>query len=113
LFNFSFSEQSLAPTFQPYLPSPAGLWPLSSATGPNDVTINKIPGNESWIAYDPLYTPAGMLGSPMFTKELNHLSFIQLFPSSKLTSPPSKQLTIMGWMRPDAANEGTVLVIFL
>jgi len=57
-------------------------------------------------------TLAGMLGSPMFTKELNHLSFIQLFPSSKLSSPPSKQLTIMGWLRPDAANEGTVLVSF-
>ena len=52
-----FSEQSLAPTFQPYLPSPVGLWPLSKATGPADVTANKIPGNESWIAYDPLYTP--------------------------------------------------------
>jgi len=68
------------------------------------------PGNESWIAYDPLYTAAGLLGSPMFTKELQHKSFIQIFPSSKLTSPTSKQISILGWIRPDALNEGTVLV---
>jgi hypothetical protein len=84
---------------------------LSTATGPADITINKIPGNESWIAYDPLYTPAGMLGSPMFTRELNHLSFIQIFPGSKITTPPvSKQLSILGWIRPDVTAEGTVFV---
>jgi hypothetical protein len=53
---------------------------------------------------------AGMLGSPMFTKELNHDSFIQVFPYLKLPSPTLKQLTIMGWIRPDAMDEGNVLV---
>ena len=53
---------------------------------------------------------AGMIGSPMFTKELNHQSFIQVFPYSKLSSPSLKQMTIMGWMRPDAIDEGNVLV---
>ncbi len=52
-----FTEQSLAANYQPYLPAPIGLWPLSAATGPADITTNKIPGNESWIAYDPLSTP--------------------------------------------------------
>jgi hypothetical protein len=55
-------------------------------------------------------TLAGMVGSPMFTKELNFLSFIQLFPSSKVQSPASMQVSILGWIRPDATNEGTVLV---
>jgi len=50
-------EQTLAQSFQPYLPSPVGLWPLSKALGTTEVTANKIPGNESWIAYDTLYTP--------------------------------------------------------
>jgi hypothetical protein len=84
--------------------------PLSQKLGTTDVTTSKIPGNESWIAYDPLYTPAGMTGSPMFTKELGHKSFVQLFPASKVTRPASKQLSILGWLRPDAPNEGTVLV---
>jgi hypothetical protein len=53
----------------------------------------------------------GLLGSPMFTKALNHQSFIQIFPSSKLTSPLLKQITILGWIRPDSTDEGTVLVI--
>jgi hypothetical protein len=47
----------------------------------------------------------------MFTKALNHGSFIQILPSSKLTSPSLKQITIMGWIRPDSSDEGTVLVI--
>ncbi len=55
-------------------------------------------------------TLAGMVGSPMFTKELNFLSFVQLFPSSKVQSPASMQVSILGWIRPDAPNEGTVLV---
>ena len=97
--------------YQPFLPAPVGLWPLSKALGPADVTANKIASNESWIAYDPLHTPAGLLGSPMFTKELNHKSFIQISPSSKVTAPASKQISILGWIRPDAADEGTVLVI--
>ena len=83
---------------------------MSKDLGSTDISGNKIPGNESWIAYDPLYTPAGLIGSPMFTKEMNGLSFIQLFPSSKLVTPSPKQLTILGWIRPDAVNEGTVLV---
>ena len=82
-----FPEQSLAQNLQPVVPAPAGIWPLSKALGPTDVSSNKIPGNESWIAYDPLYVPSGITGSPMFTKELNHGSFIQLFPASKVTSP--------------------------
>jgi hypothetical protein len=52
-----FSEQTLAQNFQPYLPSPVGLWPLSRSTGTTEVTASKIPGNESWIAYDTLVTP--------------------------------------------------------
>jgi hypothetical protein len=51
------SEQSLSQKFQPYLSSPSGLWPLSKSLGPADITINQISANESWIAYDPLYTP--------------------------------------------------------
>ena len=115
LFNlcFHFSEQSLSQIYQPLLPAPVGLWPLSKALGPVDVTTNKIPSNESWIAYDPLYTPAGLLGSPLFTKELNDLSFIQIFPSSKMASPASKQISILGWIRPDAVDEGTVLVKYI
>jgi len=55
--NVFFSEQTLAQNFQPYLPSPVGLWPLSRSTGTTEVTASKIPGNESWIAYDTLVTP--------------------------------------------------------
>jgi hypothetical protein len=103
----------LASFLQPYLPSPVGLWPLSKAVGPADISASNIPGNESWVAYDPLYTSAGLIGSPMFTKELQHKSFIQIFPSSKLSTPTSKQITILGWIRPDALNEGTVLVNYI
>ena len=85
---------------------------MSKTLGPADV-INKIPGNESWTAYDPLYTPAGMLGSPMFTKELNHLSFIQTFPATKVQIPEPKQISILAWIRPDAPNEGTLLVTII
>jgi hypothetical protein len=53
----------------------------------------------------------GLLGSPMFTKALNHQSFIQIFPSSKLASPSLKQITILGWIRPDSTDEGTILVM--
>ena len=49
----------------------------------------------------------------MFTKELNHDSFIQMFPGSKLGVPDPKQVTIMGWIRPEAVNEGTVIVSVL
>jgi hypothetical protein len=52
----------------------------------------------------------GLSGSAMFTKALNHGSFIQILPSSKLTSPSLKQITILGWIRPDLSDEGTVLV---
>ena len=107
------SEQTLAKQFQPYLPSPAGIWPLSKTLGPIDVSTNKIPTNESWTAYDSLFTPAGIMGSPMFTKELNHESFIQIFPGSKLAIPDPKQVTIMGWIRPDAINEGTFIVSYI
>jgi hypothetical protein len=59
------------------------------------------------------FTTAGLSGSPMFTKELNHKSFIQIFPGSKITAPPaSKQLSILGWIRPDITDEGTVFVSF-
>jgi len=38
---------------------------------------------------------------------------MQLFPGSKITSPPSsKQLSILGWIKPDATDEGTVVVSF-
>jgi hypothetical protein len=53
-----------------------------------------------------------MLGSPMFTKDLNHKSFIQMFPWTKVSPPSTKQLTILGWIRPDAIDEGTVLVLY-
>lgn len=52
-----------------------------------------------------------MLGSPMFTKALGGNSFIQVFPFTKVTSPVLQQLTIMGWIRPDIMDEGTVLVL--
>ena len=54
---------------------------------------------------------AGMLGSPMFTKVLHHGSFVQAFAYAKLSPTSPKLVTIMGWLRPDAVDEGNVLVI--
>lgn len=103
--------QSLAQNLQPYLSTPVVVLPLSQSSGPNDVGDLKLSTTQTAIAYDTLYSPAGFIGSAMFTSELNQMSNILVNTSMKIGIQTSLQMTLMGWIRPDKLQSGTVLVI--
>lgn len=107
---FFWIGQSLAQGLQQYLPSPVAVLPLSQSAGPNDVGPLKLSTTQEAIAYDTLYSPAGFLGSAMFTKELNHMSYVSVNTTTGMAIQTSLQMTLMGWIRTDNTFGGTFLV---
>ena len=83
---------------QPYVDPPKVIFPLSQETGVQEILNDEIQGTETNVAFDQIWTPPGLIGSPIFDSYLNHQSLIsfQMKNSLKLT----KQLTIMMWIKP-------------
>lgn len=109
---FFLTDQSLAKQLQPFIPQPVAIFPLSTATGLKDLGSNKIPSTESVISFDPLFTPAGLSGSPMFSRDLGpNASFISVNCTPAMGIQGTQRVTVMLWIRPDVAQEGTILVI--
>ena len=83
---------------QPYVDPPKVIFPLSQETGVQEILNDEIQGTETNVAFDQIWTPPGLIGSPIFDSYLNHQSLIsfQMKNSVKLT----KQLTVMMWIKP-------------
>lgn len=104
-------DQSLAKQLQPFISQPVAILPLSTATGLNDLSPNKISSTESIISFDPLYTPAGLYGSPMFSTDFGpNSSFISVNATPSMGIQGTSQVTVLLWIRPDVASQGTILV---
>ena len=67
-------------------------------SGPKEATGHELVGLETNLAYDLLWTPAGLFGSPLFDPQLLHTSKIA-YDLEGLT-PLHNQLTLLFWLRP-------------
>ena len=91
-------NETLKTELQPYVPQPLAIFPLSLKSGPKEVTGHDLVGLETNVAYDPLWTPAGLFGSPLFDPRLLHTSKIAYDLEGLI--PIQNQLTILFWLRP-------------
>ena len=97
---FSLIDETLQTQFQPFLKAPVAIFPLSKALGPLNVLDGGDDGSshtEYNVAYDPLWVPVGLLGSPLFSRQLE--SYISL-DLSTLFSDNVRALSILFWIRP-------------
>ena len=112
---FIFPDQVLRKKQQPHIPPPLAIWELSKASfieeQKTDMTFTP-----TKIGIDPLWTPAGFIGSPLFssvwTKTDPNPSSIIL--DYKNPTPSWQGITIMFWLRVDEADKKmNIMVIFL
>ena len=92
-----FSEQTLKPVLQKYVPNPpAVVLPLSRALGPQDVGQYALSTSENFIGYDPLYVrETEFLGSPLFATQ-SYMT-IDYYPTGPFAQ--TMQFTAMMWIR--------------
>ncbi len=79
------------------------MFPLSTENGIKEIVEGEIEGTQNNIAFERTWSPAGLVGSPIFDMSLNHLTSISWIMKDKL--PLGNQLTIMFWMKPFNIDE--------
>ena len=97
--------ETLKTELQQYVPTTGGIFPLSLKSGPAERTGLELTGIETNLAYDPLWTPAGLYGSPLF--DMNIGSRIDY---DFTNVPLQNQLTITFWLRPDKTSADRFLM---
>lgn len=98
----------MSPTLQPYVKAPKVLFPFDKSNGPNDVLDMSIHGSESNLAYDLLWVPTGVLGSPLFDSHLAHNSYVDLDFDSKVSI--TNAMSILMWVKPSFPELRSLLV---
>ena len=92
-----FLDQILRKNQQKYIPNPVGVWPLSKSSLTEESTTDMTVYEED-VGIDPLWTPAGFLGSPLLSPAYTILNS-HLIVGYKNAMPSWTGLTIMCWLR--------------
>ena len=100
---------------QPYIPKPIGIWELSKSSLTDDPTTDMLVTKND-IGIDPLWTPAGFLGSPLIGswKPLGNTPYSHLIVDYKTPRPSWAGITIMFWLRFDdkvMPTENNILLV--
>ena len=102
---------------EPYIPKPIGIWELSKSSLTEEPTTDMLVSKND-IGIDPLWTPAGFLGSPLLSPHLNTLNS-HLIVDYKYPTPSWTGITIMFWLRfddevmPTEPNILLVIILYL
>ena len=100
-----FPDQILRKGQEPYVPTPVGIWELSKSSLIEEKNTN-MKVIQSKIAIDPLWNPAGFIGSPLLSSVWAHPDPITSFVTLDYTTPtPSwNGITVMFWIRLDKGD---------
>ncbi len=104
-------DETLAPRFQQYVRPAKAIFPLSKAAGPLNALgeDEESSGTEINMAYDPLWVPTGLTGSPMFSSRVRShmvLDMSTIFPENI----PITQISILMWVKPRVKNHIPIIV---
>ena len=84
---------------QPYIPTPVGVWQLSQSSLIEEAASNMLVTKND-IGIDPLWTPAGFIGSPLLSP-LHGTLDSHLIVDYKPPTPSWPGITVACWLRFD------------
>jgi hypothetical protein len=108
-FLFLIIDETLHPELQPFVAGPKALFPLNKTSGPLDILVNEVSGNELSVGYDSLWVPTGQLGSPFFIDQLDHQSHMD-FDFSTILAETVTDFTVLLWVKPTKTTNGILFV---
>ena len=94
---------------QQFLTDPLAIFPLGKNEGIKEALHDEIEGTEMNLAFDDIWTPLQIMGSPVFDAYMQHNSFILWETKDKIEL--HNEMTIMMWMKPTELNGNTMIMV--
>ena len=102
-------DETLQLDYQEYIKPPKLLFPLDLKDGSKDVISGELVGIEQDLAFDDLWTPAGLKGSPLFDSSFTSKGSILLPIKDEIEI--TNQFTIMMWVKPTHLENSAVFFV--
>ena len=108
-FSLFSIDETLEYELQEYVKPPALLFPLDQDSGTKDYISEDVVGIETDLAYNDLWTPAGLKGSPLFDGHFTNEASIKWPLKNEIEL--DRQCTITMWVKPNSYLPDTVIFV--